>query len=307
MIMRRLSLMLLLVLSAACGQISPGGEMMLTVAPPRMVDLQVTDVFFTWSESQVCGVDVHLTLRNNGNADSGTFIVSLHDRSQSINGLPAHSQTDFTFEVIGWELMGWMHASGVIDTDNDIVESNEENNSYDLLLSYSEVPGLESISACYMTETVVARWTETARPPTATHTSTPTAAKPTASPLAPSELPNLRFLSAQNTLLPLHCLEAVEGEFFRVLISNNGRSDVGTFTVRIGDQDYEVDGLAVDDNTYLDVPRPFGHMPGERVKVTIDPLNEINEANEIDNSGTFSIMIFTPPVHCTPTFTPSPT
>lgn len=313
--MRYIILLLILIVSAACGQISPGGEMMLTVAPQKAVDLEVTNVFFMWSASQVCGVDVHLTLRNNGDADSAAFTVSLHDHSQSIDGLPANSQTDLIFEVTGQQLEAWMRATGVIDAGNDILESDEENNAYDHPLPYSAVPGLESISMCYMTETVIAGWTETARPPTATHTNTPaptstftpTAVKATVSPLAPSELPNLRLLSAQNTMLPFHCLEAVEGEFFRVLLSNNGRSDVGIFTVRIGEEDYEADGIAVDDQIYVDVPRPIGHMPGDSIQVMIDPLNAINESNENDNAGAFSIMIFTPPVRCTPAFTPSPT
>lgn len=310
--MRRLWILLALVLCGACSQFDAGGEMLLTVVPQQWVDLEVYNVGFYWSSTWDCGVEVHLRLRNNGNADSESFHVSLHDRRQPVNGLPAHAETTLILDVTGEELMDWMRATGMIDVDDAIEESDETNNTFDRPLPYSAVPGMESISICHMSQTPPsATWTTTAHPHPITNTPTPTHTpipiRDSATLLAPSELPNLRLLSAQNTLLPFHCLEAVEGEFFRVLVSNNGGTDVDHFTVRIGEEDYEVGGLAVGAQKYVDVERPFGYMPSDSVEVIIDPLNAIEEANENDNSWAFTIMIFTPPVRCTPTFTPSPT
>lgn len=160
--MRIVLFLLVILIVSACNGINNAGEGMASSPAPVLPDLTVSHVQFWWSEQWECGVDVHVTIQNLGDVDVGEFHISLHDRRELVLGVPANSQTTLVIPVDGQDIQRWMRATGTIDADNVIVESDEENNSYDKTLPYSAVPGMDSIAVCYLEQT----------PPA--HTPTPT-------------------------------------------------------------------------------------------------------------------------------------
>jgi len=144
------------------------------------------------------------------------------------------------------------------------------------------------------------------------YTPTPSAIPyPTGEPyIPPVHLPNLRIVSAWNTLLLFHCLEAAEGEFFRIVILNDGAVDSGVFVLRIHESDYEVDSLMAGKQITVDVERLrpdwYQQGTGKSIQLVVDPLNLMTESDETDNVGYLTPLVFTPPPHCSPTPTVSP-
>lgn len=152
----RLLVLFILLIASACNAFNFAPQQEVTqpttpVAPT--IDLTVTNVWLTHSTEFQCGIGVHLTIRNNGNTDAGAFHISLHDRRQSVVGLPANTDTTLILDVTGTTMSAWMRATGTVDVDNVIAETDETNNDYDHPLPYSAVPGMESIYMCYRFQT----------------------------------------------------------------------------------------------------------------------------------------------------------
>lgn len=278
--------------------------MVLSVVPPDWVDLEVTDVWFRWSTTWQCGVEIHLTIRNHGNAYSSSFDVTLEDHQEMVAGIPAGGDTTLIVAVSGEQIMGWMGVSGMLDVDNIIAERDESNNTYARTLPYSAVPGMESISYCYMSQTPPPSPTATPSHQTVFASETPTPTS-TLSAEAISSLPNLKVLSIRNSFVPTYCW--LEDDSNRhvvwIVVSNDGLQAIDGAILRFNDQMLTVGRLLPNATQQVEV----AYDDSGQLQAEIDPLNYIMETDETDNQLETLVITFTPPATCTLTPTAAPT
>lgn len=312
--MRILLLLFVVLIASACNQTEFGGEMALTAVPSSQAsypELSVTHVSLQWSRVWECGVDVHVTITNTGTLPAYNFSLSLHDQHAEILELGFGRQHTVVFNITGEQMASWMEASGTIDIDNVIKESDETNNDYRHPLPYSAVPGMESIAICNATKNAPTP-TPPHMAPSATYTP-PAISSITQLPYPGNEtpillpqLPNLRVVSMQNTYVPTTCWidnGAGNRHVVWVNIVNDGGVAIEEFTVRFSDDLTTVSQLLEGESRRLE----FDNSYGNTLKVELDPFNMIAELNEADNVMERMPLIFTPPPHCTKTPTISPT
>lgn len=166
--------------------------------------------------------------------------------------------------------------------------------------------GLLILSACNSNELSGAEIPLTIVPSSQIASPLPSATKRSTPPPA-NNLPNLRVISARNTLMPSNCL--LEAPFsskhvIMVQFTNDGVANAESFTIRINGKD---DG----DFQQMGAGTIWTHEvlldgAGEII-VELDPLSQVAESNENDNSFNGLVMTFTPPPHCTVTPSMTPT
>jgi|GEM_PF-2886292 len=332
--MRWIWILTLIVILMGCRQPEYGGEMLLTAVPSSQVarpELLVTTVNLRWSQVWQCGVDVSVTIENRGTLPAYNFVLSLHDQRMTIPELGFGNQHTVVFNVTGEQMAGWMEASGTVDVDGIVTEFDETNNNYRHPLPYSAVPGMESIAICTATKNapkppIVSHphdtWTPSVTPShtitvsgiNSMNTLTPSRT-PTKRPYPGNEtpiygnLPNLRIISIRNEYIPyIPCIDKdkpiQQRHAFVIHVINNGQVPVGEFVVQFNGQDTIHQDIAPDEI------RRIEHVftaTSTLNQVEIDPLNQIRESNEDDNTITFATMTHTPSPTCTKTPTMSPT
>ena len=91
----------------------------------------------------------------------------------------------------------------------------------------------------------------------------------------------------------------------RVAVTNSGQAAAGSFTVRAGDAQQTVNGLAVGETKSVFFAG-FSSQPGAAITVVVDPNNAVAESNEQNNSRTEQVPVPTQPLPCTATPTSTP-
>ena len=100
-----------------------------TGGPGNRPDLVITSIVFDGGTPVTCGAPPtnmgdRVYLRNNGNVNAGSFVVTLNGNRQTVSGLAAGQTTSVLFNVTV------MSASATVDADNQVAESNEGNNTF---------------------------------------------------------------------------------------------------------------------------------------------------------------------------------
>ncbi len=313
--MRIIWTLILLLALGACRQPDTGSEMGLTLVPSSewsLPDLVVEHVRLQWSQAWKCGVDVHITVANHGTFPAENFVLSLHDQQADILRINAGAQQTITFRVSGEQMAVWMEASGVIDADNVVRESDESNNMYRHPLPYSAVPGMESIAICTATKnapTPSPTLTISSRNPlntlTPSHTPTKRPYPGTEIPMF-IELPNLQIHSVDNTYT--YVSQDCWTENIRIVlvkIMNSGNLDIERFELKFSGQTTTYGLLRAGETRQFEIPFDYNQSD----VIELDPQNKIQEIYEIDNSIVVDSIPFTPtpPTYCTPTSTVTPT
>jgi hypothetical protein len=86
----------------------------------------------------------------------------------------------------------------------------------------------------------------------------------------------------------------------RVWVTNSGQAAAGSFTVKVGDAQQTVNGLAVGETKAVFFPG-VSSQTGASITVTVDPNNAVAESNEQNNSRTEQVPVPTQPLPCTAT------
>lgn len=100
-------------------------------------DLIIQYVRFDWAADHSCGVEVYLTIRNDGDAAAGMFILQVDDQRRTIPQLTAGEEQMHVFQVENGYMLPLM-----IDAENSVMEANEWNNNGLGALPFSDaIPG----------------------------------------------------------------------------------------------------------------------------------------------------------------------
>jgi len=115
----------------------------LTPSPvPNHIDVPLPDLIiqhirFDWAADHSCGVEVYLTIRNDGDVDAGMFILQVDDQQRTIPQLAAGEEQMHVFQVENGYMLPLM-----IDAEDNIMEAKEGNNSGLGALPFSDaIPG----------------------------------------------------------------------------------------------------------------------------------------------------------------------
>jgi subtilase family serine protease len=214
-------------------------------------------------------------IANIGSADAEPFSVSGNGTTQSVSGLAAGQSMTLDFPLASGSF------TAVVDSANQIVESNKANNSYTRDVSVTPTP-----------------------PPTCTKTPTPT---PTGSTTA-GNLPDLSGQVSSMTVFgsPNGCTLGTS-----VLVRNTGPVASGAFVIRVsnsnttGASDTNVAGLAAGESRTIWVASSGGS--GSTTTLVVDVTNVVVEGNESNNTSSAMLPVPTLPPSCTSTKTPTPT
>jgi hypothetical protein len=133
--------------------------------------------------------------------------------------------------------------------------------------------------------------------PTAVPSDTPT-------PLPPDvTLPDLRITALRMELEHTACLLPDHPSGVRIAVLNGGNAPAAAFSVRLGDLEQSVPGLAPGETDTLFFLG--SQYDGTTLTAVVDPASLVAESDETNNSLTAQVWLPTPPVPCTPTIPPN--
>jgi hypothetical protein len=236
-----------------------------------------------------------VTVRNNGDADAGSFVVDVNGTQLTVDGLAAAASTTLWFSRFG-------NLTITADFYDSVAESDEGNNTYSYFFPTVTPPPLCTSTRTPATPTLTdtPTWTDT---PTITDTSVPTVTDTVRpSPTSTSKvLPDLVISSVDYTSPGYdgQCLIGGYNPRLRVKVSNIGIGDAGPFVVDVNGTQLSVGGLAAGEDLILWFNR-IGNLT-----ITADINNSVLESNESNNVTTFNSPTPSRPPDCT--FTPTVT
>ena len=113
-------------------------------------------------------------------------------------------------------------------------------------------------------------------------------------------LPDLTITQMKLEYQNPSCL--LQGDPFglRVSVINSGQAAASSFTVKVGDAQQTVNGLAVGETKAVFFPG-VSSQTGASITVALDPNNAVAESNEQNNSRTEQVPVPTQPLPCTET------
>jgi cellulase/cellobiase CelA1 len=132
-----------------------------TAVPTNKPDLLIPFAPSVTLENSGCyngeALGTRVTIRNNGTANAGTFVVDINGTQETVNGLAAG--TSLSIWVSGYS----NPTAIVVDANNQVAESNESNNAFNALVAVPTAP-----APCVTITPTSVPPTVTAVPPTVT-------------------------------------------------------------------------------------------------------------------------------------------
>jgi hypothetical protein len=246
-----------------------GGTAQARFSGEALPDLIISDIRIEWSGGNTCYSmgsvqGTRVSVRNVGDADAGPFVLDRNGSQKLVEGgLQAGGSASFWFNDVPPQI----HA--VVDYTSIVIESNEDNNTFDTIIPTSMPP------------------------PPCTPTPTPTA----------ENLPDLIISGVQIEWSGGNCwfIGSVMGT--RVWVQNIGAGDAGPFDVDLGGSQQSVEGGLP---TGGGISLWFSYVP-PLIHAVVDSMNTVVESNEDNNILDAFLPTSTPPPPCTPTPAPTPT
>ncbi len=123
--------------------------------------------------------------------------------------------------------------------------------------------------------------------------------------LGNTSLPDLivKFVYLEMEGRQSNCVESYTPYEIRVLVQNIGSASAGAFVVDLNSTRQQVEGLAADQVIVLHFA---GTIPSGQYEATADPINQVAEREENNNTLSFLAPTPTPPPLCPATSTPTP-